>query len=115
MAEGPGFIQVPTDGAGKKTRTNVRDVSGNEVHEQFIIGVRPNGLDPYVGLAMRVDEASSDVTYIGEAPTGTAGSASSWRLRKMIVSGAVTTVLWADGNENFDNVWDDRATTVVYS
>lgn len=60
-------------------------------------------------LSERIDVASATVTYIGEAVVGTLGSASTWRIQRVTVSGAVTSIEWADGNANADNVWDDRA------
>ncbi len=58
--------------------------------------------------ATRVDEASSTVTYVGEAVAGVATSAASWRIKKLdSTSGLIMT--WADGNTNFDNIWDNRA------
>lgn len=63
--------------------------------------------------ALRLDEASSTITYIGEADPGTATSSALWRIKKMnSASGLIIT--WADGNSDFDNVWDDRA-TLTYS
>ena len=54
--------------------------------------------------------------YVGEANPGTATSASSWRIKKIAydTNGNVTSVKWADGNSNFDNVWDNR-TSYTYS
>jgi hypothetical protein len=56
----------------------------------------------------RVDEASSTITYVGEANPGTATSGAFWRIYKLDeTSGLIKT--YADGNFNFDNVWDNRA------
>lgn len=60
-------------------------------------------------LSERIDVASATVTYIGEAIVGTLGSAPTWRIQRVTVAGAVTSIEWADGNANADNVWDDRA------
>lgn len=59
---------------------------------------------------MLVDEASATTTYIGEADPGTEGSAASWRIKRVSVSGSVTSIEWADGDTSFNNVWDNRAT-----
>lgn len=60
------------------------------------------------GYVVRLDEASSTITYVGFAVPGTATSAASWAIKRLdSTSGLV--VLWADGNSNFDNIWDDRA------
>ena len=58
---------------------------------------------------LRLDEASSTVTYIGESAPGVAESAAAWRIKRMTTSGSVLKIDWADGNENYDNVWTDRA------
>lgn len=61
-----------------------------------------------------VDTASASVTYVGEAAIATATSAGSWRVYKIGTSGNVVTITYADGNSNFDNIWDNRA-ALVYS
>ncbi len=60
-------------------------------------------------VAMVVDDTTTaDVIYQGWAAPATATSAALWKIRKIDVSsGAVIT--WADGDINFDNEWDDRA------
>ena len=59
--------------------------------------------------------ASNLTEYIGLAKPGTATSAASWQIKKLVYSGSlVTEILFADGDTNFDNVWDDR-TSLSYS
>jgi hypothetical protein len=52
---------------------------------------------------------SDDIIYKGYAVPGTATSAPAWRISKLTINsqGDVVTQ-WADGNSNFDNVWDNR-------
>lgn len=57
----------------------------------------------------KIDQASATVTYIGQAAPGTATSAASWRIQRMSVSGTVTTLAYADGDLNFNNIWDNRS------
>jgi len=57
--------------------------------------------------ALQIDHASATITYIGEAEPGSATSAAVWRIRRVDTSSG-TTVTWADGNQNFDNIWDNR-------
>lgn len=59
--------------------------------------------------AFRVDEASATVTYIGDAAIGVGDAEAFWRIRKLTITGSVTSTTWADGNEYYDNVWSDRA------
>lgn len=37
----------------------------------------------------------------------TATSVASWRIKRL--TNADNTIVWLDGNANFDNVWDNRA------
>ena len=45
--------------------------------------------------------------YIGKAVIGTATSAASWQVQR--ITQADTTIVWADGNASFDNIWDNYA------
>jgi len=48
--------------------------------------------------------------YIGRAQPGTADSEAGWQIRKITYSGDdPTSVLFADGKNEYINVWDDRA------
>ncbi|MCB1711298.1 MAG: hypothetical protein KDH96_02095, partial [Candidatus Riesia sp.] len=68
------------------------------------------GNTPY---ATRLDNTASPILYIGKAPVGSATSSAVWQIAKLdTTSGLVKT--WADGNSNFDNVWDDIL-TITYS
>lgn len=58
--------------------------------------------------ATRLDEASSTVTYVGKATTGSSTGSAVWQIQKLdSTSGLVIT--WADGDSSFDNVWNNRA------
>jgi len=59
------------------------------------------------GVQQKIDEPDANTTYIGFAPRGDATSASTWLIKKISVSGTVTTTAWA--STEFDQVWDDRA------
>ena len=59
-------------------------------------------------LATRVDDTSTaDIIYIGKAAAGAVTSAAVWQICQLDTSdGTVKT--WADGNGNYDNIWDNR-------
>ena len=61
-----------------------------------------------VELALQLD-AVGTTTYIGEALPGTVTSAALWRIKRMVETGPDIVITWADGDANFNNVWDDRA------
>lgn len=72
---------------------------------------------PNIGSHLQ-EVASTTVTYEGWAVRkGAATSSSIWKIRKITYdeNGDFTKSEWADGNELYDNEWDNRATTVVYS
>jgi len=68
-------------------------------------------------LAIQIDEAANGITYVGKAQPGSATSAAVWQICRIDESGTTEVELiitWADGNKNFDKIWDNR-TTYSYS
>lgn len=59
--------------------------------------------------AIRIDEASATVTYVGKSVTGAAEGSAVWQIQRLTESGADLTVEWADGDDGFDNIWTSRA------
>jgi len=59
---------------------------------------------------LRVDVPVAGTTYEGYALPGTLNGTPAWKIKKIVVAGALTTTTYARGNSNFDKVWDDRAT-----
>ena len=55
------------------------------------------------------EATTASIIYVGKAVPGTATSAASWQIQKIDKSTSNITVLLADGNTNYDNVWDNRA------
>lgn len=56
----------------------------------------------------RLDRPSATLTYVGKALPGATGSAASWKIFRVDTSSGLV-ITHADGNANFDNVWDNRA------
>lgn len=54
------------------------------------------------------DDYSNTVTYVGESIQGTATSSALWRIRKVEIYNTITSIKFADSNDLFDNVWDNR-------
>ena len=65
---------------------------------------RTSKVNPFITLIDTV----GDITYVGKAAPGTSTSESTWQIMKIDSSSNPTTVLYADSNINFDNVWDNR-------
>ena len=62
-------------------------------------------------LSKRINFVGEDIIYKGEAPVGSLDSSSFWRIRKIIIAadGDVTEI-WANGNSNYDKVWNNHLT-----
>ena len=59
--------------------------------------------------------SDSLVEYAGEAAPGSTTASSVWRIKKLTYSGTnLSKIEFADGNTNFDNVWDNHA-SLLYS
>jgi len=54
------------------------------------------------------DTTTPNITYIGKARAGTAEDSADWQIKVVDETTAVVMVLFADGDENFDNSWEDR-------
>ena len=69
-----------------------------------------NALVATSGKIVQVDEATGSITYVGYADPGTASSSPLWQIFRLDESSDPELVkLYADGDTDFDNVWDDRA------
>jgi len=55
------------------------------------------------------DTTTPGVIYIGNAEIGSVGSDATWQIKKLDTNTLALDKTWADGNDNADNVWDDRA------
>lgn len=58
--------------------------------------------------ALKLDDSTPSIIYVGCAVIGTVAGDAYWQIKKIDeTSGLIIT--WADGNAQFDNIWDDRA------
>jgi len=77
--------------------------------EKMIVIQIPGG--PAVNYAERRETATGSITYEGWADPGSLTSAAVWRVSRIVESGHPEFVrTWADGDNLFNNIWDDRAT-----
>ncbi len=59
--------------------------------------------------ALKLDQVSPTLFYVGEATCAAPTSAAIWRIKRVDTSVGVD-LTWADGNTQYDNVWDNRTT-----
>lgn len=85
------------------TTSSINPIDSSEVNVQVTSG------DTVPDYTTLIDDVGSGVTYIGYAVPGTATSAASWKIKKLIESGDDAQVLFANGAATFVNIWDNRA------
>lgn len=56
-----------------------------------------------------LDEAGAGVTYVGKAPPRSLPSSPVWQIRRLTSTSDALAVEFADGDDRYDNVWDNRA------
>jgi hypothetical protein len=56
-------------------------------------------------------DSNNNLKYLGKALGGTATASALWQIKEFSYDSSfnLTSILLADGNESFDNVWDNRA------
>jgi hypothetical protein len=90
---------------GKDYPWNVEDTGAAHVH----IKASDVSLGAAVDYITEYDEVSDLLAYAGKALPGTATSAASWQVKELtFTAGGDISVRLADGNANFDNIWDNR-------
>lgn len=57
------------------------------------------------------DVTTTNVTYVGKAPIGSATSSAVWQIKRLDESGTPNTLVikYADGDALYNNVWDNRS------
>lgn len=58
--------------------------------------------------ALRVDDVTTpNVVYLGYAEIGADDADPVWRVKKIVTTSGAD-ITWADGDDEYDNIWDDR-------
>lgn len=120
--------QVTFQKAGKKTDPSefipVRLTNGKKFYEavsELATAIQRVGVLDNHGRTITVEsnykqlieyDANDNPIYVGMAEPSTATGALSWQIKKITydANNNPTAVEWADGNDSFDNKWDERAT-----
>jgi hypothetical protein len=96
-----------TDVSGKKSLdVNVTDITINKDNDSITTHAAQ--------LTTRLDDTSTlNMTYVGEANIGSAESSAVWRIKRIDETSGIK-ILYADGDSNFNNIWNNR-TSLTYS
>lgn len=61
-------------------------------------------------LPSKIDEATSTLIYVGYSlSVGADPTLDVWKIKKIEQTGTVWEIMYADGDELYDNVWNNRA------
>jgi hypothetical protein len=61
-----------------------------------------------IRVPVRIDDSNPDVVYNGFVVAGTIVSDAVWAIQKVTKEKAATIYEWADGDELYDNIWENR-------
>lgn len=107
-------VELNTGGVALSSAANTARTTATPVIPVQLVGA-DGGVNETkeLGQAQKVTVVG-DLTYVAVAPPGTEQATAGWRAYLVTVSGGTTTVTWADGNSNYDNVATDL-TALSYS
>lgn len=74
-------------------------------------GYKINGANSKITTAALINniDVAGSTTYVGEAAPGSSNAAAVWRIKRIVETGPDSVLRWADGDTNFDNIWNNRA------
>lgn len=74
-----------------------------------------HSLDSFSGTTALDYDANGNLIYQGNAMPGSSKGSAVWQIKRFTyTSGNLSDIQYADGNMNFDNIWNDRA-SLLYS
>lgn len=88
-------LSIPPNGSAKFDSTGwvIYDFLGIQVKEE--------------SLTTLLDDSNDPILYVGKSLPGTSQGSASWQIYKINTSSGIV-ITWADGNSNFDNIWNNR-------
>lgn len=115
------LVEKPVGGSGGGgSGTSFKTSTGNLTYvETELDGSIPvtvvSGGSATPNYATKIDTTSTtDNIYIGKAAIGSSGASAVWQIKKLDISTIALDKTWADGDDSFNNVWNNRA-SLTYS
>lgn len=89
------------------------DADNGDIYQKITGSWSLQGTPGSMALTVRSDTIDPtvfpEITYRGDALPGTLTSALLWRVQRLTLqSDGDTEIVFADGDDNFDNIWDNR-------
>jgi hypothetical protein len=70
--------------------------------------------DETIPLYVAIDEVNKNLSYIGKSVIGSSQASAVWQISRLQTTGNVTLLQYADGDDSFNNIWNNRA-SLTYS
>ena len=104
---------IGSDGITVISGVSVDTIQGFRSEMVSVSGSLQDQLDTTVSginevFALRLDEVSSTITYIGEADPGSAEASNVWRIKQLEDLAPDLNITWASGIADFEFAWTDR-------
>jgi len=105
LTDGINFYKASGIGGGSGGSVDVTGLATSAKQDEMITAI--GNIGGSTNYTTRIETVGT-LTYIGNAVIGSATSGALWQIKRLdSTSGLIK--LWADGNDNFDNIWDNRA------
>ena len=103
-------VEIAVINAGVTNSTTCQLVANETTELHIVPGVVVLNQDALRPLRTEVTgTAPNTTTYAGYALPGADPALPVWRIARIVETATTMIMTWADGNENMDNVWDNRA------
>ena len=73
-----------------------------------------SGGDTFDNTKLLQVDTVGNTTYLGYADAGSVTSGAVWAVKRIVESGNDVVITWADGDKDYNNIWDNRL-TLTYS
>jgi len=94
--------------AAIKAKTDLLNFTGVKLRTTGEDGGGGGGGSSINDKLLQVDSVAPNTTYLGYADAGSLTSAVVWAIKRIIETGNDVSITWADGDNSFDNIWDNR-------
>jgi len=62
-----------------------------------------------IAQAKVIDSTNANNVYVGLAVVGSSQAGAVWQIQKIVTAGTIITILYANGNAGYTNIWNNRA------
>jgi len=97
------------EGGGSVGIVGIKDATNTQINPatETTLTLVANELKTYA-IQYAVNSGDSTITYVGKAAAGSSLASAVWQIKRITDTSGNLSIQFADGDSNFDNVWDNR-------